>query len=93
MLPCRLRAAGWVAWAALQAGAVDAACFQNEASDKLLASHDAATSENSWSHDEEKAGSAGEDEEAEVGDAVLSWGRAASRGCCLMASYHTVCPL
>ncbi|XP_021490103.1 V-type proton ATPase 116 kDa subunit a 3 [Meriones unguiculatus] len=38
---------------------------QGEAGDKLLASHDAATSENSWSHDEEKAGSPADDEEAE----------------------------
>ncbi|XP_051001735.1 V-type proton ATPase 116 kDa subunit a 3 [Acomys russatus] len=38
---------------------------QGKDSDKLLASHDASTSENSWSPDEEKAGSPGDDEEAE----------------------------
>lgn len=78
MLPCRLRAARWVAWAVLGAGAVDAICSQDEDSDKLLASPDASTLENSWSPDEEKAGSSGDEEEAEVGGIVLCWGRAAS---------------
>lgn len=75
-----------------QLGAVDVICSQDEDSDKLLASPDASTLENSWSPDEEKAGSLEDDEEAEVGGTVLCWGRAASSGCCLMASYHAVCP-
>lgn len=67
-------------------GAVYVICSQDEDSDKLLASPDASTLENSWSPDEEKAGSP-EDDEAEVGGTVLCWGRVASSGCCLMASY------
>lgn len=38
---------------------------QDKDSDKLLASSDASTSENTWSPDEEKAGIPGDDEEAE----------------------------
>lgn len=48
------------------AGAVDLICPQDEDTDKLLASPDASTLENSWSPDEEKAGSPGDDA-AEVG--------------------------
>lgn len=76
-------AAGWVAWAGPGAGAVDFICSQDEDSDTLLASPDASTLENSWSPDEEKAGSPGDDV-AEVGrqyfvggglpaPAVVSW--------------------
>lgn len=96
LLPCRLHAAGWVSWAAPGAGAVHATYSQDKDSDKLLASSDASTSENSWSPDEEKAGIAGDDEEAEVGGWVqyfLVGGRAASPRSCLMTSYRAVCPL
>lgn len=86
------RAAGWVARAILGAGAVDAISSQDEDSDKLLASPDASTLENSWSPDEEKAGSPGDEEEAEVGGTVLCWGRAPSSGYCLITSYLAVCP-
>ena len=63
-------AAGGVARAISGAGAVDAISSQDEDTDKLLASPDASTLENSWSPDEEKAGSPG-DEETEVGRTVL----------------------
>lgn len=44
---------------------LDVICSQDEDTDKLLASHDASALENSWSPDEEKAGSPEHDEEAE----------------------------